>query len=204
MPEDDPTARQIVRRNFDPDPITRQHADAEAPHVAAERREDRVGVVHRDAKGRVRQHFRDRAFELDGVLLRHVRSDDGLDRAPSGARKPEPRRTRLPLPRFARLLVIPLLAQVLEDACTNHFPLELLEHDVQPVVFADHDFNHDPSRIEGSRTKKKDLVDPRSFHVHHRERANRPATRPRKLARASAHGNRTRREVEVQFGPVPR
>src|SRR6185312_9781679 len=75
MPKYDPAARQIVRRNLDPDPITRQHANAKAPHVAAERRENRVGVVHRDAKRRVRQHFRDRAFELDGVLLRHVRSD---------------------------------------------------------------------------------------------------------------------------------
>src|SRR6185437_1828055 len=92
------------------------------------------------------------------------------------AREPEPGRAGLPLARLARLLVIPLLAQVLEDTRANHFPLELLEHDVQPVVFANHDFNHDPSRIEGFANQKKDPVDPRSIHVHHREGANRPTT----------------------------
>src|SRR6185437_250068 len=110
-----------------------------------------------------------------------------LNRAPPGAREPESRRARFPLARLARLLVIPLLAQVLEHARANHFPLELLEHDVQPVVFANHDFNHDPSRIEGFANQKKG---PGLHKVHPRSPsgASRPPRHPSSetTARATA------------------
>jgi hypothetical protein len=50
---------------------------------------------------------------------------------------------------LAGLLVEALAAKVLQDPGTYHLALELLQRDVEPIVLANYDFNHDTSCAEG-------------------------------------------------------
>jgi hypothetical protein len=72
MPEDYAAAGEIVWRHLDRDSVTLKHPDAEPPHVAAERGEDRVAVGELDAKRGVREDFGDLSFELDWFFFRHL------------------------------------------------------------------------------------------------------------------------------------
>ena len=57
---------------------------------------------------------------------------------------------------FTGLLVEALTAKVLEDPGANHLALKLLQRDIEPIVFANDDFNHDASCAEGlSRNNDK-------------------------------------------------
>ena len=62
--ERDPAPREVVGGYFDGDPVTLQHANAEAAHVAAERREHGVSVRQRHPKRGVREYFAHGSFEL--------------------------------------------------------------------------------------------------------------------------------------------
>src|SRR5262249_45973376 len=53
-----------------------------------------------------------------------------------------PSRGGFPLPDDAGLLVVPLLAQVFQDACLLDLSLELLERPVETISFVESDFNH--------------------------------------------------------------
>src|SRR5262249_23153704 len=65
----DPTASEIVRRDGDRDTIARQNADAKLPNLPSGGGEETMPVVEVDAEHRAREYLRDRAFELDGLLL---------------------------------------------------------------------------------------------------------------------------------------
>jgi hypothetical protein len=62
---DDPTPVEVVRRDLDADAVAREDADAEAPHLAGEMREDGVPVLELDAEHRVGQRLDDFAVERD-------------------------------------------------------------------------------------------------------------------------------------------
>jgi hypothetical protein len=71
VPESDPAARQVVRRDLDRDPIAGEDADAESAHVAAERRKHVVAIGQLHPERCVREHLGDRAFQLNRVFFRH-------------------------------------------------------------------------------------------------------------------------------------
>ena len=72
--ENDSTARQVVRRHFDRDAVTLEHADAKSPHVAAEGREHGMSIGQLHTERCVRQHFRDLSFQLYWFFLGHETS----------------------------------------------------------------------------------------------------------------------------------
>src|SRR5918996_2212569 len=67
----DPSAVEIVRRELDLDPVTRQDADVVTPHLAGDVSEDFVPVVELDLEHRVREGLDDLALHLDLFFLRH-------------------------------------------------------------------------------------------------------------------------------------
>src|SRR5438105_1109473 len=67
----DSSSGEVVRRHLNGYPISLKHANAKAPHVAAERREHGVAVRELDAKGRVGQHFGHLTFKLNRFFFRH-------------------------------------------------------------------------------------------------------------------------------------
>src|SRR5262252_3693459 len=88
----DPTARQVVRRDFDGHAVARDDADEVLAHLAADVSEDLVPAVHLDAELGVGEGLDDRAFEHDGFFFGHRYSDgvvlDG-PRTPGGGRGEE-------------------------------------------------------------------------------------------------------------------
>jgi len=169
VPEHDPSARQVVGRHLNAHPIAGQHANPESAHVATERREDGMGLVHRHAERGVGEDLGDRPFELYRILFRHVRP--GAPRAsrrstcaPLCTRHALPGCTGLALPRLAGLLVIPLPAKILEHARANHLALKLLECHVQTIVFTEYDFDHNTSRAEDTKHKDRPRFTPRSIN----------------------------------------
>src|SRR6202022_40055 len=84
MSERDPSSREVVRRDLDRNAVAREDTDAEAAHVTAERRKHVVTVGQLHPERGVREHFRDRAFQLNRVFFRHpllALSPEGLARA---------------------------------------------------------------------------------------------------------------------------
>jgi hypothetical protein len=71
VPEGDPASRQIIRRDLDRHAVAREDADAESAHVPAERRKHVVAVGQLHPERRIREHFGDRAFQLNRVFFRH-------------------------------------------------------------------------------------------------------------------------------------
>ena len=71
MSERDSSTRKVVRRDFDFHPVANKDANAEAPHVAGERRENGMSVVQRYAERRAREDFRNHTLELDRFLFCH-------------------------------------------------------------------------------------------------------------------------------------
>src|SRR5450755_1681370 len=69
----DAAAGQVVRAEFDDDPVTRQDADVVHAHLAADVREYLVTVSELDPEHGVRERFDNLALDLDGpVFLRHI------------------------------------------------------------------------------------------------------------------------------------
>src|SRR5918999_834703 len=66
---DDPSPVEVVRRDLDADPIPRQDADPETPHLARDVTEDLVAVVELHPEHRVRERLHDLAFEFDLLFL---------------------------------------------------------------------------------------------------------------------------------------
>ena len=71
MPKRDSATREVVRRNFDLDSIADEYADAEATHVAGERREYCMSIVQRYPECRAREDFGNHTLELDRFLFCH-------------------------------------------------------------------------------------------------------------------------------------
>src|SRR5436305_7055305 len=67
----DTASGEVVGRELDPYPIARQHADAEAAHLAGQVPQDLVPVVELDPEHEVRKRLGDLAFELDFLLNCH-------------------------------------------------------------------------------------------------------------------------------------
>jgi hypothetical protein len=72
MPVDDPGTVKVVRRELDPDAVTRQDPDAETAHLAGDMTEDYVIIVELDPEHRIRQSLDDLALELDLFFLGHA------------------------------------------------------------------------------------------------------------------------------------
>src|SRR4051812_20640852 len=71
----DPPAGEVVRRDLDADPVTGQHADAVAAHLAGEVRQHLVVIhVELDAEQQVGERLDDFTFESDLVLYGHAAS----------------------------------------------------------------------------------------------------------------------------------
>ena len=73
MAVDDPRAVEVVRGDLDPDAITREDPDAEAPHLAGHVAEHLVAVVELHPEHGVRERLYDLTFELDLVFLRQAK-----------------------------------------------------------------------------------------------------------------------------------
>jgi hypothetical protein len=68
-PVDDAAAVEVVRRQLDPDPVARVHANAEPPHLAGGVAQRLVTVVELDPEHAVPERFHDLAGHLDLVFL---------------------------------------------------------------------------------------------------------------------------------------
>src|SRR3954453_14409086 len=66
---DDPSARQVVRRQLHDDPVIRKDTDVVHPHLAADVREDLVTVLQLYLEHGVRQRLDHGALDFDGALL---------------------------------------------------------------------------------------------------------------------------------------
>jgi hypothetical protein len=71
VPECDTAARKVVGRDFERNPVTREHADAEAAHLSGDCRMDFVSIRDKHAECRVRENFGYSPFELDCFFFRH-------------------------------------------------------------------------------------------------------------------------------------
>src|SRR3712207_204289 len=70
---DDAPASEVVRREFDDDPVLGQDADVVLPHLAADVSQNLVTIGELHAEHGVRQGLDHSAFDLDGsVFLWHV------------------------------------------------------------------------------------------------------------------------------------
>src|SRR5690606_6259594 len=70
---DDASAGQVVRREFDDDPVLGQDADVVLPHLAADVGQNLVAIGELHPEHGVREWLDHPAFDLDGpVFLRHV------------------------------------------------------------------------------------------------------------------------------------
>jgi len=73
VPVDDPPAGQVVRREFDDNPVLGQDADVVLPHLAADVGQDLVAVGELHPEHGVRERLDHSALDLDGpVFLRHI------------------------------------------------------------------------------------------------------------------------------------
>src|SRR5690349_19100839 len=68
---DDTAAVEVVRGDLDADLVAGQHADAEAPHLAGEMREQLVIVLELHAEQQVRRGLGDLAVDFELLLYRH-------------------------------------------------------------------------------------------------------------------------------------
>src|SRR4029078_13133452 len=66
--EDDPRARQVVRRQLDRHLVAREDADVVHPHLSRDVAEHDVAVLQLDAKRGVGQVLEDLALHLDDVV----------------------------------------------------------------------------------------------------------------------------------------
>ncbi len=64
VPVGDPSAVEVVRRDFDADPIALEDPNPEPAHLAGDRGEDRVAVLELHAEITVAQNLDDGTFEL--------------------------------------------------------------------------------------------------------------------------------------------
>jgi hypothetical protein len=64
-----PPARQVVRRELDPDPVAEQYAHAVSLQAPSEIRESLVAVVELDAEHPAAQSFGDFAVQLDLIAF---------------------------------------------------------------------------------------------------------------------------------------
>src|SRR5215831_9938224 len=71
VPVNDPTPRQVVRRQLDEDLVPRQDADEVLPHLARDVRQDLMLVFQLHLEHRVRQRLDHRGHDLDCFVLRH-------------------------------------------------------------------------------------------------------------------------------------
>src|SRR5918994_3675354 len=90
---DDPSPRQIIRREDHADPITLQHPDLELAHLAGRIRQDLVTVLQHDAIISIRQHLGYHPLHLDTFFFGHP----VLSRRSAGPRCP-PLKSRRILP----------------------------------------------------------------------------------------------------------
>ena len=67
----DPRAIQVVGGQLTANPIARENADPEAPHLARDVPKHDVVVVELDAEHRVRQGLDNLSFELDFLFFGH-------------------------------------------------------------------------------------------------------------------------------------
>src|SRR4051794_24604516 len=85
---DDAGAVEVVRRQLDAHPVSREDADPEAAHLAGDVPEHHVIVVELHAEHRVRQGLDDLALELDFFLFGHLRRYGSAPaRVPTAARR---------------------------------------------------------------------------------------------------------------------
>src|SRR2546421_4043257 len=83
VPERDASACEVVRRHGERDPVAREHANAEPPHLARNSREHVVPVRQQHAKRGVGQHVLHDAIDLDCFFLGHLFTSGRRDE-PSG------------------------------------------------------------------------------------------------------------------------
>jgi hypothetical protein len=69
VPEDDPAARQVVRRELDPHAVAREDPDPVAPHLPGRVAEGFMVVVELDPEHAAPERLDDLAFELDLLFL---------------------------------------------------------------------------------------------------------------------------------------
>jgi hypothetical protein len=71
IPIYDPTLRQVVRREFDPNPVSRKNSDVIHSHLAADMRKQLnvVTLVQLDTKPRAWQILKDNALNLDALFF---------------------------------------------------------------------------------------------------------------------------------------
>src|SRR5262245_41303810 len=70
---DDPPAGQVVRREFDDNPVLGQDADVMLPHLAADVRQNLVAIGELDPEHGIREWLDYAPFDFDGaVFLRHI------------------------------------------------------------------------------------------------------------------------------------
>lgn len=71
---DYPTPVEVVRRHFHLNPIAKQHADVEPPHLAADIADQLMTVFQLDQEFAIRKGFRDHAFERNFLVFLRNRS----------------------------------------------------------------------------------------------------------------------------------
>src|SRR5215217_1002134 len=71
-PVRDPSARQVVRRQFDLHLVSREDADEVHPHLARDVREHLVAVIQHHAEHRVGEGLHHRPLYFDGIILRQA------------------------------------------------------------------------------------------------------------------------------------
>ena len=67
----DPTAGQVVGRQFDPDAIPWQDPDEVHPELPADVGKHPVAILQLDSEHRVRERLDDRSFHFDRITLGH-------------------------------------------------------------------------------------------------------------------------------------
>src|SRR3954468_8926733 len=72
-PVGDASAREVVWRQLDANPVAGQNADEVHPQLAADMGQDAVLVLQLNGEHRVRQRLDDRPLYFDSVLLGHRR-----------------------------------------------------------------------------------------------------------------------------------
>src|SRR3954453_19341874 len=82
----DPPAVEVVRGDLDAHTVAREHADAEAAHLAGELADQLMTVVQADTEHQVGQSLGDLALELDFLFNCHRFLSIETDRAAHAAR----------------------------------------------------------------------------------------------------------------------
>ena len=69
VPVSDPTAGQVIWREFDLDPVSRQDTDVVHPHLPTNVGEDLLAGVEFDSEHHARELFDDLSFDLDALFF---------------------------------------------------------------------------------------------------------------------------------------